>query len=92
MFVDFTIFDLMKPVLVLVSPFLLLGGLFLLLLNQNAYTKFETVLSKEMGLKKRYFPAIESNVFTFHDWLMKRKTAIGLLCVLCAVTFFLVNK
>jgi hypothetical protein len=92
MFVDITIFDLMKPVLVLTSPFLLLGGLFVLLLSQNAYTKFETVLGKEMGLKKRFFPAIESNIYTFHEWLMKRKTAIGSLCVLCAVTFFLVNK
>ena len=92
MFGDITIFDFMKPVLVLISPFLLLEGLFLLFLNQNAYIKFESLLGKEMGLKKRILPALEDNIYTFHNWLVERKFVIGLLCILCGILFFVVNR
>ena len=89
---EITIFDIMKAALVIASPFILLEGVFLLFLNQNSYERFETVLGREFGLKTRMFPKIESNIYVFYNWILKNKTQIGLLCVLCAILFFLANK
>lgn len=85
-------FDIVRLVVLWVSPAILLEGLLLLLLSLDEYKKIEERFSKLGRIKRKRVPKIEANIYTFHNWLLKRKLIVGLICIICSVIFFLVLK
>ena len=56
---ELTIFDILKTLILWMSPIFFLLGLSVLLLRQEKYDKLEKVLDKEIGgIKKRLIPQI----------------------------------
>ncbi len=60
----------------------------ILLVSYKNYGKVEETLGVEKGITKRIIPALESNIFSFHNWLLKRRTAIGIICIIAAAAGF----
>jgi hypothetical protein len=88
-----TIFDILKVIFFWMSPLLLLVGVVILLTGTEKFNKLEKQLGKEIGgIRKRVIPAIETNIDTFQNWLLKKRTIVGLLCIVCAAAFFLLFK
>lgn len=69
--------------LYLLSLTVLMVGI--LLIAYKDYGKVEEVLGKEKGIRKRIIPAIETNIYTFHQWLLKRRKTLGIICVMTAI-------
>jgi len=91
-FMNVTVFDVMRVILFWVSPVVFLVGLFLVVTAQR-YSKFESVINKEIGgIRKRIVPKLETNIFHFHEWLLKRAVIIGFLCMALSVLFFLASR
>jgi hypothetical protein len=86
---ELTVIEVLRVIFLGLSPVIFLIGLFILLINPEKYNKLETNLGKEIGgIRKRIIPAIETNISVLHNWLMKKRTIVGLLCIVCAVIFF----
>ena len=89
MFGEITIFDVLRVVFFWISPVLLLLGMFILLTGTEKFHTLEKQLGKEIGgIRKRVMPAIETNIDTFQQWLLKKRTIVGLVCIVCATMFF----
>ena len=69
--------------LYLLSLTVLIVGI--LLIAYKDYGKVEEVSGKEKGIRKRIVPPLETNIYTFHQWLLNRRTGIGIICVMTAV-------
>ncbi len=78
------------------------GGLFwishvifvmgILLIFYSRFEKFEKFVDKEIGsLKKMAFPWDFRND-SFHEWLMKKKALLGVVCILFSISVYLVLK
>ena len=88
-----TIFEILRVLFFWMSPIIFLVGLLILLSNPDKYNKLEAELGKEIGgIRKRIMPAIETNIDTLQKWLMKKRTTIGLLFIVCAVVLFLLLR
>jgi len=86
----FDFFYLIRTVLLVMSPIMLLMGMIILLAAADKYNKLEEALGKEIGgIRKRIVPKLENNVYTLHSWMLKRKIAIGLICIICSLAFFM---
>jgi hypothetical protein len=84
-----TILEKMIVILFSLSPFIFIAGLFILMTQLEKYRKLESVLGKEIGgIKKRIIPAIETNIYSFHNWLMKKKLIIGVIGIILSVVLF----
>jgi len=69
-------------------PYLLsLAVLFagILLITYKDYEKIEEKLGKEKGMRKVAHPFLETNIYVFDEWLLKKKMAVGIICILTAV-------
>ena len=85
-----TVFDVLRAIIFWLSPGIFFVGILLVLYGN--YKKLETMLSREMGIRKKIFPKLESCNYTFHVWLLERNTLIGVICIVCALTFFFVLR
>ncbi len=89
---EVTIFDSLKDFLLWLSPVIFFVGVFLLF-APGMYRKLEEKLGQEIGgIKKRVAPKLETNIFTFHNWLLSRNTVFGLLFVVSALVFYIVLR
>jgi len=69
--------------------FLFVSGLIVILTELNKYHKLESVLAKEVGgITKKIIPALETNIYTFHDRIVQSKMYIGLLCIILSIALF----
>ena len=85
----FDLFNTVRAVLLVMSPIMLLIGIIILLSAADKYNKLEEALGREIGgIRKRVVPKLESNIYTLHGWLLKRKIIIGLICVVSSLVFF----
>jgi len=87
---EWAFFDFMRDIVFWSSPVVLLLGLTLMMYNN--YNSIETILGREFGLRKRILPKLEKNIYSFHEWCLKRHTVIGLICIIYALFVFLVFK
>ena len=88
-----TIFEVMRTILLWLSPFILLEGIFLLIIKVDKHIKLEHHLGKEIGgIRKRLIPRIESNIYTFQNWLLKRTSILGLFFVIYSVMLFVLLR
>lgn len=76
----------LKIFLYVLSISVLLVGI--LLVAYKNYGKVEETLGVEKGITKRIIPPLETNIFSFHNWLLKRRTAIGIVCIITAAAAF----
>lgn len=82
------IFEILRIALFWSSPVIFLVGL-LLVLYAN-YKRLEEFFGKELfGIKKKVFPMLETNIYVFHEWLLEKKTLLGVICIVLGVLFFL---
>jgi len=88
-----TIFEIMRTILLWLSPLGLLGGILLLIGKTDKHIKLEHRLGKEIGgIRKRLIPKIETNIYTFQNWLLKRTFILGLFFIIYSVMLFIVLK
>ncbi len=88
-----TTLDMIRLILLWISPLIFLKGLFLIVSTTKAYDELEKKLNREIGgIKKRIIPAMETNIEFLHKWLLVRKKAVGLVCILCAMLMFFLLK
>lgn len=86
---ELTVFEVLRIIFLGLSPVIFILGLLILLSNPERYNRLETELGKEIGgIRKRIIPAIETNINALQNWLMKKRTIVGLICIVCAVVFF----
>ena len=86
---NLTIFDVMKVVIFWTSPFLFVIGIVLVLYSN--YKRLEEILGKEFwGVK--IVPALETSIYTFQEWLLERRTLIGLICVILSIIIFFILR
>jgi hypothetical protein len=87
---EITFFDMVRLVLIWTSPLIFMNGLLLFFTTPEAYTKIENILDKEIGgLRKKIMPRLETNIESFHVWLLTRKRTVGLICVVLSISIFL---
>jgi len=90
---ELTIFEVMRTILLWLSPLVLLEGIVLLIGKADKQIKIERLLGKEVGdIRKRLIPRIETNIYTFHNWLLKRSFILGLFLIICSVMLFIVLR
>ena len=87
---ELAVLNVLRAIIFWFSPVIFLAGILLVLYGN--YKKLETMLSKEMGIRKKVFPKLETNNYTFHEWLLERNTLVGLICIICALVFFFVSR
>ena len=87
---EIAVLNVLRAIIFWFSPVIFLAGILLVLYGN--YKKLETMLSKEMGIRKKVFPKLETNNYTFHEWLLERNTLVGLICIICALVFFFVAR
>jgi len=85
-----TVFDVVRTIVFWFSPIIFFVGV-LMVLSGN-YRKLEEKLSREMGMRKKVLPKFEANDYSFHEWLLKKDTLLGLICIACASFFFFTFK
>ncbi|HNW38964.1 MAG TPA: hypothetical protein PKI44_00875 [Candidatus Omnitrophota bacterium] len=83
---DWAFFDAMREIIFWTSPVVFLMGITLLVYSN--YRNFEGLLAREFGLRKRLLPKLEANIYSFHEWCLKKHTLIGLICIIYAVVVF----
>ena len=76
----------MSPIIFVLSIVLLLAA--------EQYSKLEKILGKEAGgIRKKVIPKLETNIYTFHDWLLKRRVILSLIFIIYSIlTFFTLLK
>jgi hypothetical protein len=86
---EVTIFEVLRDVILWLSPAIFCVGLFLIL-APKFYKKLEEKLNKEIGgIRKRVVPKLEKNINTFQTWMLTKNNLIGLICILSSFAFFL---
>ena len=89
----FDIFYWIRTIFLVMSPIMLIMGMIILLAAADKYNKLEEALGKEIGgIRKKVIPKLENNVYTLHSWMLKKKIAIGLICIICSLAFFMVLR
>jgi len=86
LFQDWTFFDVMREFVFWSSPAVFLMGVILLMYGN--YRNFENLMGKEFGIRKRILPELEKNIYSFHEWCLKKHTLIGLICIVYALVMF----
>jgi hypothetical protein len=83
-----TVFHIIRTVVFWISPVIFLAGLFLMLTAER-YAKMEEKLGREIGgIRKRVIPSLETNIYSFHQWLLEKNVMAGLFYIACAAAFF----
>jgi hypothetical protein len=84
---EWAFFDIMREIIFWSSPVVFLIGLILLIYRN--YGNLEIRLQKEFGLRKRILPKLEQNIYSFHNWCLKKHTLIGLVCIIYSLFVFI---
>ncbi len=88
-----TIFEVMRTIVLWLSPVVFLEGVLLLIIKVDKYIKLEHSLGKELGrLRKRVIPRIENNNYTFQNWMLKRTFTLGILFIIYSIMSFIVLR
>jgi hypothetical protein len=88
-----TIFEVMRTILLWLNPLVFLEGILLLIGKAGKHIKLEHRLGKEIGgIRKRLIPRIETNIYTFQNWLLKRTYIFGLFFIIYSVMLFIVLR
>ena len=83
------VYEVIKVILLWTSPFIFLEGVLLLFVKRDKHIKLEQTLGKEIGgIKKRVFPKIETNIYTFQNQLLKKPFLLGLLFIFYSICLF----
>ncbi|MFH0935600.1 MAG: hypothetical protein V1828_01890 [Candidatus Omnitrophota bacterium] len=91
-FGELPIFQVIRIIIFWTSPVIFLVGLFLIVTAER-YAKLEDKLGREIGgIRKRVIPKLETNIFTFHQWLLKKNVIVGCVYIACAILFFFFAK
>jgi hypothetical protein len=85
---EWVIFDIMRKIIFWSCPVIFLLGI--TLLAYSNYSKLEAFLGREFGLRKRIAPKLETNVYSFQEWCLKRHVLVGLVFIIYALVVFLV--
>ena len=89
---ELTIFDFIWVVMFWLSPLIFLEGVFILL-AADKYKNVEKKLNTELGwFGKKKASKIEVNIYTFHDWLFKKRVPIGIILITYSVASFVLLK
>jgi len=81
-------FETLRLVVLWTSPVVLLAGIFLI--SYGKYNRLDSILEKELGVGKKLIPKLEENIYTFHEWCVKKNVLIGLICIIYSVAMYLV--
>ncbi|MFA5356993.1 MAG: hypothetical protein WC301_06310 [Candidatus Omnitrophota bacterium] len=85
-----TFFEVIRAVLLWLSPLILLEGVLLLLVKKDKLTKIEEELGKEVGgIRKRIVPSIETNIFSFQNWMVKKTPVLGIFFIVYSIVLFI---
>ena len=88
---ELSVFGIMRAIIFWCSPVIFFVGVLLVLYGN--YKDLETKLAKEIGgIRRKTFPKLETNIYTFHELLLRRNTLVGLICVICSLIFFFTLK
>lgn len=87
---EWAFFDYMREIIFWTTPIVFLVGIALLVYGN--YRNLEMFLGREYGLRKRILPEVEKNIYSFHEWCLKKHTLIGLICIIYALVVFLALK
>ncbi|MDD4939530.1 MAG: hypothetical protein PHE18_01705 [Candidatus Omnitrophica bacterium] len=88
-----TFFDVLRTILLWFSPVIFLEGLLLLFMKVDKHIKLENHLEKEVvRIGKRVFPRIETNIYTFQNWMLKKTFGLGIFFIVYSVLIFLALK
>ncbi len=82
--------EVIKIVLLALNPVILIIGLVMFLVNEEKYQKLEKLMDQELGIKQKLFPGIEKNIYTFHQFLLKKKVFVGIVFVVYAVLSYVI--
>ena len=89
---ELTIFDFIWVVMFWLSPLIFLEGVFILL-AADKYKNVENKLNTELGwFGKKKTSKLEVNIYTFHDWLFKKRVVIGIVLITYSVVSFVMLK
>ncbi|MBU0503677.1 MAG: hypothetical protein ABH882_02550 [Candidatus Omnitrophota bacterium] len=84
-----SVFDVLEYLLFWVSPAILLAGVLIFFSAPKPYDDLEDNLGREIGgIRKKILPALETNVETFHKWLLTRRKIIGFICIIGSILIF----
>ncbi len=90
---ELTIFEITRIVLLWLSPLVFLEGIALLIVKADKHIKLEHRLGREIGgIRKRLVPKLETNIYTFQNWLLKRNFVLGLFFILYSVMMFTILR
>jgi len=88
---EMEIYLVIKQVLHILSPIIV--GVGIVFIWNGICAKVEDVVDKDIGgIKTRIFPKIESNIFTVHKLLLKKKNIVGIVCLIFGICIFFVTK
>jgi hypothetical protein len=90
LFYDWTFFDILREVVFWTSPVVFMLGVALMMYGN--YQNFEKLMAKEFGLRQKILPKLETNIYSFHQWCLKKNTFIGLVCVIYSIIVFVALK
>ena len=82
----------MRTILLWLTPLAFLAGIFLLTGKVDKCIKLEQFLDKEVGIKKRLIPKIETNIYSFQNWLVKKRVMLGLFLIVYSIVSFIVLR
>ena len=84
---EITILQILRRIVFWSSPVIFFVGV-LLVLYAN-YRNIEVALSKEIGgIRKKIVPKLETNIYSFQEFLLQKNTVVGLICVVSAMVIF----
>jgi len=83
-------FNIMREIIFWTNLVVFLVGVTLLIYSN--YRNVEMLLGREFGIRKRILPKLEQNIYSFHEWCLKKHTLLGLICIIYALVMFLVLR
>ncbi|MCU0665953.1 MAG: hypothetical protein MUF05_02530 [Candidatus Omnitrophica bacterium] len=73
------------------SPLLFVIGV-IIAVYSNYRILEEKLAQNIMPVKIKKILVVEKNIMTFHEWLLNKRVAIGILCIISSVVFFITLK
>ncbi|MFA6216478.1 MAG: hypothetical protein WDL87_02350 [Candidatus Omnitrophota bacterium] len=82
--------EVIKLVLLCLNPLIFIIGLVMFLVNEERFRRLEKNFDHELGIKRKLVPSLENNIFTFHEFLLKKKMIVGIVFVIYAVLSYVI--
>ncbi len=82
-------FEILRIAMLWLSPLIVIVGMLLLILNRGEYGSLEDKLARDLGgIKKRVVPLIETNIDTLQQWMLERKSIVGVVFIVYFLVIF----